>query len=86
MTQFFRLGYAATDIETQPGGFTIFMFRPKNVAQPLSQAALKQSLCHLLGDTKVDDDTVLYFAQNNFHLPDSIDRLEIQLQTCIQIP
>jgi hypothetical protein len=54
--------YGATNIETQPGGFTIFMFRPKNVAQPLSQAALKQCLRHLLGDTKVDDDTVLYFA------------------------
>ena len=84
ITQFFCMGYAATDIETQPGGFTIFMFRPKNVAQPLSQAALKQSLRHLLGDTKVDDDTVLYFAQNDFYLPDSIDRLEVQLQTCIK--
>jgi hypothetical protein len=84
ITQFFCMGYAATDIETQPGGFTIFMFRPKNAAQPLSQAALKQSLRHLLGDTKVDDDTVLYFAQNDFYLPDSIDRLEVQLQTCIQ--
>jgi hypothetical protein len=26
ITQFFCMGYAATDIETQPGGFTIFMF------------------------------------------------------------
>jgi hypothetical protein len=84
ITQFFCMGYAATDIETQPGGFTIFMFRPKNATQPLSQAALKQLLRHLLGDTKVDDDTVVYFAQNDFYLPDSIDRLEVQLQTCIQ--
>jgi hypothetical protein len=84
ITQFFCIGYAATDIEIQPGGFTIFMFCPKNAAQPLSQAALKQSLRHLLGDTKVDDDTVLYFAQNNFYLPNSINRLEVQLQTCIQ--
>jgi hypothetical protein len=84
ITQFFRMGYAATDIKTQLGGFRIFMFRPKNMAQPLLQAALKQSLCHLLGDTKVDNDTVLYFAQNDFYLPDSIDCLEIQLQTCIQ--
>jgi hypothetical protein len=60
------------------------MFCPKNAAQPLSQAALKQSLCHLLGNTKVDDDTVLYFAQNDFYLPDSIDCLKVQLQTCIQ--
>jgi hypothetical protein len=84
ITQFFCMGYAATDMETQPGGFTIFIFRPKNVAQPLSQAALKQSLHHLLGDTKVDHDIGLYFAQNDFYLPDSIDCLEIQLQTCIQ--
>jgi hypothetical protein len=84
ITQFFCMGFAATDIETQPRGFTKFMFRPKNTAQPLSQAALKQSLCHLLGDTKVDDDTVLYFAQNDFYLPNSIDSLEVQLQTCIQ--
>jgi hypothetical protein len=78
------MGYPATNIKTPPGGFTIFMFRPKNVAQPLSQAALKQSLRHLLGDTKDDDDTVVYFAQNDFYLLDSIDRLEVQLQTCIQ--
>jgi hypothetical protein len=84
ITQFFCIGYAATDIETIPGGFTIFMFRPKNAAQPLSQAALKRSLHHLLGDTKVDNHTVLYFAQHDFYLPDSIDRLEVQLQTCIQ--
>jgi hypothetical protein len=84
ITQFFCMGYAATDIETQPGVFTIFMFRPKNAAQPLSQAALKQSLRHLLGDTKVDDDTVLYFAQNDLYLPNSINRLEVQLQTYIQ--
>jgi hypothetical protein len=83
ITQFFCMGYAATDIKTQPGGFTICMFRPKNADQPLSQAALRQSLRHLLGDTKVDDDTVQYFAQNDFYLPDSIDRLEVQLQTCI---
>jgi hypothetical protein len=84
ITQFFCMGYAATNIKTQPGGFMIFMFRPKNVAQPLPQAALKQSLPHLLGNTKVDDDTVLYFAQNDFYLPDSIDCLEVQLQTYIQ--
>jgi hypothetical protein len=82
--QFFCMGYAATDIETQPGGFTIFMFGPKNAAQPLSQASLKQSLSYLLSDTKVDDDTVLYFAQNDFYLPNSINCLEVQLQMCIQ--
>jgi hypothetical protein len=81
VTQFFCMSYAAPGIETQPGGFTIFMFRPKNAAQPLSQAPLNQSLRHLLGVTKVDDHTVLYFAQ---YLPNSIGRLEVQLQTCIQ--
>jgi hypothetical protein len=37
----------------------VFMFQPDNAAQPLLQAALKQSLlCHLVGDTKVDDNTI----------------------------
>jgi hypothetical protein len=58
ITQFFCMGYAATDTETQPGGFTIFRFRPKNAAQPLSQAALKQSLRNLLGDTKIEPRTI----------------------------
>jgi hypothetical protein len=76
ITQLFSMGYAATNIETQPGGFTIFMFRPKNAAQPLLQATLKQWLHHLLGNTKVHDDTVHYFAQNVFYLPRSMGNME----------
>jgi hypothetical protein len=61
------------------------MFCPKSAALPLLQAALKQSLCYLLGDTKVGHDTVLYFSQNNFYLlPDSIICIKVQVQTCIQ--
>jgi hypothetical protein len=29
LAQFLSIGYAATDVNIQPGGFTIFMFRPK---------------------------------------------------------
>jgi hypothetical protein len=57
ITQFFCMGYAALDVNVWPGGFTIFMFWPK-----------KQAVRAIIGDCKVDDKTVSYFAQNKLYL------------------
>jgi hypothetical protein len=84
ITQFFCMGYAAVDVNVRPGGFTIFMFRPKSVGNTQSQSTMKQAVRAIFGDQKVDDDTVSYFAQNELYLADSIDNLETQLDTCVR--
>jgi hypothetical protein len=85
LTQFFTTGYAALDVSIQPGGFTIFMFKPRIAGiQATSSVTLQQGLRSLFGDTKINEDTVRYFARHEYYLADSRESLEIQLETCVK--
>jgi hypothetical protein len=44
LAQFFSTGYLATEINIQPGGFTIFMFKPKSGASARATKSLQQSI------------------------------------------
>ncbi len=84
LTQFFTTGYAALDVSIQPGGFTIFMFKPRIAGiQATSSVTLQQGIRSLLGDTKINEDTVRYFARHEYYLADSLESLEIQLERCV---
>jgi hypothetical protein len=83
LAQFFSTGYLATEINIQPGGFTIFMFKPKSGSSARTTKSLQQSIRSMFGDTEVDEDSVKYYAQHEFYLPHTATDLEIQLQTCI---
>ena len=85
LTQFFTTGYAALDVSIQPGGFTIFMFKPRIAGiQATSSVTLQQGIRSLFGDTKINEDTVRYFARHKYYLADSLESLEIQLETCVK--
>jgi hypothetical protein len=85
LTQFFTTGYAALDVSIQPGGFTIFMFKPRIAGiQATSSVTLQQGIRSLFGDTKINEDTVRYFAKHEYYLSDSLENLEIQLETCVK--
>jgi hypothetical protein len=85
LTQFFTTGYAALDVSIQPGGFTIFMFKPRIAGiQATSSVTLQQGIRSLFGDTKINEDTVRYFARHEYYLADSLESLEIQLETCVK--
>jgi hypothetical protein len=85
LTQFFTTGYAALDVSIQPGGFTIFMFKPRIAGiQATSSVTLQQGIRSLFGDTKINEDTVRYFAKHEYYLSDSLESLEIQLETCVK--
>jgi hypothetical protein len=86
LTQFFTTGYAALDVSIQPGGFTIFMFKPRIAGiQATSSVTLQQGIRSLFfGDTKINADTVQYFAKHEYYLADSLESLEIQLETCVK--
>ncbi len=83
LAQFFSTGYMATEINIQPGGFTIFMFKPKSGASARTTKSLQQSIRSMFGDTEVDEDSVKYYASHEFYLAQTVMELEIQLQTCI---
>jgi hypothetical protein len=38
----------------------------------------------MFGDGKLNDDTIKYFAKHEFYLADSVESLEIQLDTCVE--
>ena len=84
LAQFLSTGYAATDVNVQPGGFTIFMFRPKTGSNSTSRATVEQNIRSMFGDGKLNDDTIRYFAKHEFYLADTVENLEIQLDTCIE--
>jgi hypothetical protein len=45
---------------------------------------LQQGIRSLFDDTKINKDTVRYFARHEYYLADSLETLEIQLETCVK--
>jgi hypothetical protein len=83
LAQFLSTGYAATDVNIQPGGFTIFIFPPKTNSTSISRSTVEQNIQSMFGDGKLNDDTICYFAKHKFYLANSVETLEIQLDTCV---
>jgi hypothetical protein len=77
-------GYAATDVNIQPGGFTIFMFCPKTTSTSIARSTVEQNIRSMFEDGHLNDDTIKYFAKHEFYLADSVENLEIQLNTCVK--
>jgi hypothetical protein len=55
---FFSLGYAARDIDEQPGGFTVFMFWPVSVHRPKSQNDIHGQVKAMFGKSDLDNAAV----------------------------
>ena len=81
---FFSTGYAARDIDEQPGGFTVFMFKPMSVHHPRSQKDIHGQVKAMFGKAELDDEAVKYYSSNDFFLADSVADLEEQIYTCIR--
>jgi hypothetical protein len=81
---FFANGFAATDIQESPGGFTIFMFRPITAHVPSNRKDRRQQVKAMFGSTELDDEAVKYYAENDFFLPETLADLEEQIYTCIK--
>jgi hypothetical protein len=65
----FTTGYAALNVSIQPGSFAIFMFKPRIAGiQATSSVTLQQGIRSLFGDTKINGDTVQYFARHEYCL------------------
>jgi hypothetical protein len=83
LIQFFSSGYMATDIHLKPSGFTIFMFHPDKTSSGRSNKTAQQAILSMFGETKIDDESVRYYASQDFYLASNPAEFEGQLETCI---
>jgi hypothetical protein len=82
---FLANGHAADDTEEAPGEFSIFMFSPLDAtssSDPKSRILLVRLM---FVSTELDEESIKYFAKNNFCLPDTLPGLEEQIFTCIKL-
>jgi hypothetical protein len=82
---FLATGFAAADITEAPGDFSIFMFSPLGAVKSSDQKSKILQVRSMFGSTKLDEESIKYFAKNDFYLlADTLAGLEEQLFTCIK--
>jgi hypothetical protein len=79
MTKFLRSGFIAPDLDKAPGGFTLFMFRPTDFPPARSSKEEFNAMRALLGETKLDNESIRIYAENEFFIAQSVGQLEDQL-------
>jgi hypothetical protein len=84
LAAFLSGGYAATDVTKSPGGFTLFMFRPKSARFARSPEEERNAIRSMFGETKLDDESVRFYSKKDFFLAGSLPELEEQLRTAIE--
>jgi hypothetical protein len=83
LLEFFATGHSAREIHDQPGGFTVFMFRPVTSAARVNKKSRQQQVKAVFGSVELDDDAVKHCSQNDFFLAKTIQDLEEQICTCV---
>ena len=81
---FLANGYAVDDISKAPGGFSIFMFSPLGSNNSSDQKSRILQVRSMFGSTELDEESIKYFAKNDFYLADNLSGLEEQIYTCIK--
>jgi hypothetical protein len=79
MTKFLGSGFIAPDLDEAPGGFTLFMFRPTDFPPARSSKEEFNAMRALLGETKLDNELIRFYAENEFFIAQSVGQLEDQL-------
>ena len=82
---FLANGYAADDISEAPGGFSIFMFSPLDSNHSSDQKSRILQVKSMFGSSELDEDSIKYFAKNDFYLAGNLSGLEEQIFTCIKL-
>ena len=85
LSRFLSGGYVSQEgVQGEPGGFTVFMFRPRS---PFSKSSATESLIKGRGrireffDLDTDDETLNFYQKKEFFVPTSESELKIVLQT-----
>ena len=82
---FLSNGYAADNISKAPGGFSIFMFSPLDSNHSSDQKSRILQVKSMFGSSELDEDSIKYFAKNDFYLAGNLSGLEEQIFTCIRL-
>jgi hypothetical protein len=80
---FLAKGYAAPDSNYIPGVFTAFLFRQKLAAFLQNPEEELNAIRAMFGDNKLEDESVKYFAKQDFFLARNLPELEEQLRTTL---
>jgi hypothetical protein len=78
-TKFLRTGFVANEIDECPGRFTLLMFRPLKFPVARSVKAEQNAIHEMFGETKVDPETIRFYAENDFFISMETSHLEDQL-------
>jgi hypothetical protein len=79
LVKFFRTGYLATDINSCPGGFALFMFRPTDHPVARSAKEGQNLLRSMFGEAKLHDKTIKCFSESEFFIALNPAELEDQI-------
>jgi hypothetical protein len=85
IAKFFKSDFIAANIRECPGGFTIFMFRPSKFPIAVSPKQEFNSMKSLLGNTKLDNDSINFYAENELFIPTETNHLEVQITMAIRL-
>jgi hypothetical protein len=80
----FANGFAATDIQESPGGFTIFMFCPITAHVSGNRKDRRQPVKAMFGHAELDEEAIKYYAESNFFLSETLSDLDEQIYTCVK--
>ena len=65
---FLTNGYAVNSISKAPGGVSIFMFSPLDTSHSFDEKRRIVQVKSIFRSTELDEDSIKYFAKNNFYL------------------
>ena len=85
LLSFLANGYAADDIGEAPGGFSIFMFSPLGAKKSTDQKSRVLQVKSMFGSTELDEESIKYFAKNDFYLASDLSGLQEQIHTCVKL-
>jgi hypothetical protein len=85
LAKFFVTGYLGSEYEERPEGLSFFICHPNGDALTQSPKAMQNSLKALFGEQEIDSETAKYYTDNKLSLPRTMDDLEGQLLTYIDV-
>jgi hypothetical protein len=85
LTEFFVRGFSAPDFMDSPGGFTVFMCKPREHLDERTDWEKKQRLQDLFGSGDLSDETLKSFIKKDWFLPKDRSECEDQLEVAIQL-
>jgi hypothetical protein len=83
--RFLAKGYVSQRDSTLPGGFTLFMFVPKECQAPRDSYRENLEVMRELWSQDIGEDTIARLAKMDLFLPKNAHHLEIQIDTVLKM-